>query len=198
MLARGGARRGRRDLPDGPTPGSGADSGPTADPESVARSIVLRKLTASPRTRAQLSADLAARDVPGDVAVRVLDRFTEVGLVDDAAFADLWVRSRLASKGLSRQVLRRELRAKGVDDELIAEAVEQVSPDDELSAARTLVAKRLPSTRRLTPEARQRRLVGLLARKGYPGGLALSVVRAALAADGDPEPAAGTGSAADG
>lgn len=160
-----------------------AASGPDADPESVARSIVLRKLTAAPRTRAQLETDLARRDVPEQVVERVLDRFTEVGLVDDAAFADLWVRSRHASRGLSRRALGQELRAKGVDQETVAMAVDQLDDDDELTAARALVARKLPSTRSLAPEARMRRLVGQLARKGYPGGLAVRTVREALATE---------------
>ncbi|MGH3973165.1 MAG: regulatory protein RecX, partial [Pseudonocardiaceae bacterium] len=100
----------------GPTPGSLADATPEADPESVARGLVLRKLTAAPRTRAQLADDLAGRGVPDGVAHRVLDRFTEVGLVDDAAFAESWVRSRHLGRGLSRRALSHELRTKGVDD----------------------------------------------------------------------------------
>ena len=168
---------------DGPTPGSAADRTPDADPESVARGIVLRRLTASPRTRAQLAADLAARNVPADVAAGVLDRFTEVGLVDDAAFADLWVRSRHAGRGLSRRALAAELRRKGVADETAQEALAGVGPDEERAAAETLVAKRLPRTRGQAYEVRVRRLTGMLARKGYPGGLALAVVRDALAAE---------------
>ena len=150
---------------------------------TVARRIVLRKLTAAPRTRAQLADDLAARDVPDDVAERVLDRFTEVGLVDDEAFADAWVRSRAASRGLSRRALSHELRHKGVDDDAVAAAVEQISADDEAATARRLVDRRLAGTRGLTYEARVRRLAGMLARKGYPGGMALSVVRDAIAQD---------------
>ena len=107
--------------PTGPTPGSPADAGPEPDPESVARTIVLRRLTDAPRSRAELAADLAARNVPVEVSDRVLDRFTEVGLVDDAAFASEWVRSRHATRGLSRSALRRELRGKGVDDETVAD-----------------------------------------------------------------------------
>jgi len=182
-------RRTRRTFgsgPDGPTPGSGADDAPEPDPESVARSIVLRKLTVAPRSRAQLADDLAARDVPDEVAEAVLDRFTEVGLVDDAAFAEMWVRTRHAGRGLSRSALRRELRAKGVDDETVAEAVETIGDDAEVDAARALVARRLPGMRNLPAEVRMRRLVGQLARKGYPGGLALRVVREALA---DEQPA---------
>ncbi|MGZ4639118.1 MAG: regulatory protein RecX [Actinomycetes bacterium] len=172
-------------LPDrpagGPTPGSGADDGPDANPESVARTILLRKLTAAPRTRAQLAADLRRRAVPDDVAERVLDRFVEVGLINDAAFADEWVRSRHATRGLSRRALAHELRTKGVDDELAAAALDRLDDDDERSAAQALVAKRLPSLRGHDTQVQTRRLVGMLARKGYPGGLAMQVVRAAVA-----------------
>jgi regulatory protein len=149
---------------------------------------VLRRLTAAPRSRAQLEADLAARDVPDEVAQRVLDRFTEVGLVDDAAFAESWVRSRHAGRGLSRRALRHELRQKGVDDETAGAAVEGIGPDQEAAAAAALVARRLPATRGLPYEARVRRLAGLLARKGYPGGMSLQVVRDALAAEGATDP----------
>jgi regulatory protein len=185
------ARRTRRSRggPDGPTPGSPADLTPDADPESAARGIVLRKLTAAPRSRAQLEADLAAREVPDDVAKRVLDRFTEVGLVDDAAFAESWVRSRHAGRGLSRRALRHELRQKGVDDETAGAAVEEIGPDEESAAAAALVARRLPATRGLAAEVRVRRLAGMLARKGYPGGMSLQVVRDALAAEGAADPA---------
>jgi regulatory protein len=169
-------------LPDGPPPGGAADDVPEANPESVARSIVLRKLTAAPRTRAQLADDLRRRAVPDEVATKVLDRFTEVGLIDDRAFADGWVRSRHAQRGLSRSALAHELRHKGVADEMVADAVSVVGDDDERAAAEALVARRLPGLRRFDREIQLRRLVGMLARKGYPGGLAMQVVRAALAA----------------
>ena len=164
------------DGPDGPPR-------PEADPESVARAIVLRKLTMAPKTRAQLADDLRSRDVPDDVAERVLDRFSAVGLVDDEAFAQAWVSSRHTSRGLARRALSHELRHRGVDDETVAEAVGAISPDDEWTAARDLVARRLPSSRGLPREARMRRLAGMLARKGYSGGLAMAVVRDALSTE---------------
>jgi regulatory protein len=171
--------------PDGPTPGSSADAVPDANPESVARSIVLRKLTAAPKTRAQLADDLRRRAVPDDVAERVLDRFTEVGLVDDDAFAAGWVRARQATRGLSRRALTHELRHKGVADDVVANAVAAVDDDDERAAAEALVARRLQSMRGLDATVVTRRLVGMLARKGYPSGLALQVVREALRAAQD-------------
>lgn len=163
-------------------PGSPDDDLPEANPESVARTIVLRKLTAAPRTRAQLADDLRRRAVPDEVATKVLDRFTEVGLIDDRAFADSWVRSRHAMRGLSRSALAHELRNKGVADDLVAEAVSEVGDDAERTAAEALVARRLPALQRLDREVQLRRLVGMLARKGYPGGLAMQVVRTALEA----------------
>ena len=173
--------------PDQPTPGTAADETPEADPESVAKGIVLRRLTAAPRSRAELAADLAARDVPDDVATRVLDRFTEVGLVDDQAYAQLLVRTRRDSRGLARRALQQELRRKGVGDEEAAAALDGITLDDEVATAEALVARRLPSTRGLPYETRVRRLAGLLARKGYGSGLALRVVRDALAAESDAE-----------
>ena len=106
----------------------------------MARGICLRALTGAPKTRSQLAELLARRGVPEEAAEAVLDRFTEVGLIDDAAFARAWVSSRQAGRGLARRALQAELRAKGVDPEVAAEAVELVDDDDERAAARTLVA----------------------------------------------------------
>jgi regulatory protein len=185
----GQARRGRRG-PHGPTPGSAADTTPDADPESVARAICLRQLTLGPRTRAQLAETLRSRAVPGPAAERVLDRLVEVGLVDDAAYAQSWVRSRHAGRGLARRALAHELRHRGVADEVAAEALDTLDPDEERATALALVSRRLPATRGLPPEARTRRLAGLLARKGYPAALAHRTVQEALAAEGGGEPAA--------
>ena len=139
----------------------------------------------APRSRAQLEDKLAAKDAPPDVVQRVLDRFEEVGLVDDVVYAEMLVRSQHAGRGLGRRALAHELRRKGVDDEVAREALEQVDADDEEQTARALVARRLPATRGLPRDKRIARLSGMLARKGYPGGLAMRVVREALDADQD-------------
>ena len=85
-----------------------------ADPEQVARTILLRRLEAAPRTRAELATTLRERNVPDEVALRVLDRFEEVGLIDDRVFARMWVESRQRGRNLSGRALRSELRRKGV------------------------------------------------------------------------------------
>jgi regulatory protein len=148
--------------------------GPDADPEAVARKILLDQLTGQARSRSELAGKLAKKRVPDDLAERLLDRFEEVGLVDDQAFARAWVQSRQPGKGLARRALAQELRRKGVDDEVARVALDEVDPDDEVEAARRLVRRRLRSTAGL----------GLLARKGYPAGVCFRVVREELAALG--------------
>jgi len=155
-------------------------AGPPEDPEGVARQILLRRLTEQPRTRAELATALAKRRVPDEVAARVLDRFGEVGLVDDAAFARAWVESRHGGRGLGRRALAHELRRKGVDNEVAQEAVAAVGDDEELAAAKSLVDRKLPGLRRLDRARAERRLMGLLGRRGFPLGLARSIVRDAL------------------
>jgi regulatory protein len=154
--------------------------GPDADPESVARTILLDQLTGRARSRSELAGKLAAKGVPDDVADRLLSRFEEVGLIDDEAFARSWVQSRQAGKGLARRALAQELRRKGVDDEVVRDALDEVDPDDEVEAARMLVRRKLRSVARVDHATAVRRLSGMLARKGYPAGVAFRVVREEL------------------
>lgn len=180
------AKRRRTERPGGSPDSSRAEKElPPQDPAERARAICLRLLTGTPRTRKQLADALAKRDVPEDVAADVLSRFEDVGLINDAAFADAWVESRHHGRGLARRALARELRTKGVDPDLIDEAVGQLDSEQEEATARELVARKLRSTRGMERDRRVRRLAGMLARKGYPQGVALRVVKQALEAEGE-------------
>ncbi|MET8831262.1 recombination regulator RecX [Streptomyces sp. NPDC004610] len=192
----GGTRGGRGRRRRGSAEPSGTDEGsssssraekgePSGDPAERARAICLRLLTGTPRTRKQLADALRKREIPDEVADEVLSRFEEVGLIDDSAFADAWVESRHHGRGLARRALARELRTKGVDSALIDAAVGQLDADQEETTARELVARKLRATRGLDRDKRLRRLAGMLARKGYPEGLALRVVRQALEEEGE-------------
>jgi regulatory protein len=154
----------------------------------VARKILLDQLTGQARSRKELADRLARKNVPADVATRLLDRFEEVGLVDDDAFARSWIASRQPGKGLARRALAQELRRKGVDDEVAREALDEIDPADEEAAARALVRKKLRSLGRVDDATATRRLVGMLARKGYGSGLSFAVVREELAAAGRADP----------
>jgi len=124
---------------------------------------------------------MARRGVPEDVATAVLDRFTEVGLIDDEAFATAWVDSRHAGRALGKRALSAELRRRGVEDETIKHAVDTVTDEDEQAAARALVQRKLATMSGLPKDTQTRRLVGMLARKGFSQGLALRVIRDLLA-----------------
>jgi regulatory protein len=165
----------------GPTPGSSADDVPHADPDSVARSILLRQLTMGPRTEAQLRQALQRRSVPEDVADAVVRRFIEVGLIDDASYAQEFVRSAGSAGTLSRRGVQYRLRQKGVSEDVVADAVGQIDPASERSAALDLALRRAARMAEVDPATRRRRLLGLLARRGYPSDIVHGVVDEVLA-----------------
>ncbi|MGL4177829.1 MAG: regulatory protein RecX [Dermatophilaceae bacterium] len=150
------------------------------DPHDWARQIVLRQLTAAPRSRSQLEQALRRRHCPDDIATTVLDRMTEVGLVDDTAYAGMLVRSRQTGRGLARRALAQELRRKGIDDDTAKAALDDVDSRQEEERARQLVTKKLRTMTGLDPVVQTRRLAGMLARKGYDADVARRVVHEAV------------------
>jgi regulatory protein len=176
-----GRRRRPNDVATAQPPPGDPEQHP-GDPEAVARTICLRLLTMRARSRAELADALSARDVPDDAAARVLDRFVEVGLIDDAALAAGLAGAQHNERGLARRAVAQKLRQRGLADEL-DEALSGIDADSERARACELVARRRRALAGLPPEVQARRLVSLLARKGYSSGLAYSVVREALAAE---------------
>ncbi len=147
------------------------------DPEAVAKAICLRLLTGAARPRAALAAALARKGIPEDVARRVLDRLTEVGLIDDEAYAQSFVASRHRHGGLGAGALREELKRKGVDSRIAASAVTVIDRDAEYQRARALLERRVDSTMAHGVDTARRRMLGLLARRGYSADVAQRVVQ---------------------
>ena len=154
------------------------------DPVQRAKEICLRLLQFRPRTRAELQQALGRKGVEEGVAERVLGRLDEVGLIDDKAFAEVWVRSRHTYEGLGRRAIATELRRKGVEESVTAEAVATVDHEAEEERARQLVRKKLRAMTGVDDAAVVRRLVGMLARKGYTEGMSFRVVRDELRSAG--------------
>jgi regulatory protein len=143
----------------------------------------LRLLTARARTRAELAERLAKRGYPDDVSDRVLDRLAAAGLVDDADFAEQWVSSRRAHAGKGKRALVAELRTKGVDDDVIAAVLADIDTGAERGRAEQLVRTRL-RREKLDDDLRvSRRLVAMLARRGYSQSMACDVVSVELATE---------------
>lgn len=179
MEARSG-RQGRR------VRRSPADLPPAARYEA-AREVVLKSLTVCARTRGQLAATLARKGFDEATAMAVLDRLTEVGLIDDAAYAELLVRTRVAERGLAPAAIASELARKGVDSHIVQAAVARIDTDQQRQMASQLAVKRARSLTNCPRQVAWRRLTSMLARKGYPAQLVSEVVAQALADWAEPE-----------
>jgi len=153
---------------------------------SFAKEIVVRKLSERAHGRGELAQALAKKQVPEGVVEATLATFEAAGLIDDEDFARSWVQARQRGKGLSSRALANELRTKGVDDDLAKDVIAELDPEVELEAAHRLVRTKLRSMSRFDDTTKTRRLVGMLARKGYPSQLAFSVVRQELGAEEQP------------
>lgn len=171
------------------------DTRTPAAQEAQAKDVCLRLLTDRARSRAELAKKLADKGYTEEVSTRVLDRLTAVGLVDDASFAAQWVHSRHTFSGKGKRALAMELRTKGVSPELAAQALDQIDGEDERERATDLVRRKLrtmsldfpvdgPGGRSSERERTVRRLVSMLARRGYPQGMAFDIVKTELAQAG--------------
>ncbi|HEV7205595.1 MAG TPA: regulatory protein RecX [Jatrophihabitans sp.] len=158
---------------------------PPGDPETVARSICLRQLEHRARSRGELAQTLRKRGVPDDAAVRVLDRFEEVGLIDDTALAGMMAGAQHRERGLARRAIAAKLGQRGFEAEAVGAALAGIDADDERARGLELVVKRQRALAALPPEVQTRRLVGLLARKGYAPGMSYDIVREVLSGAAD-------------
>jgi regulatory protein len=133
-----------------------------------------------------LAGQLAKRGYPDDVSTRVLDRLADVGLIDDADFAEQWVHSRRVNAGKGKRALAAELHTKGIDNDVITSVLSDINPAAERDRAEELVRKKL-RRENLGDEAADarvtRRLVGMLARRGFSQGMAYDVVSVELAGE---------------
>ena len=143
----------------------------------AAKQVLLRRLSHAPRTRKELAKDLKDKDISDEVANVALDRFEEVGLINDQALASKYVSSQHERKGIGKNALRQQLRAKGVSDDVALEAISQISDDQEFQAAFALACKKIRSLQRDDAKTQLRKIVGVLARKGYSSNLAFRVAK---------------------
>lgn len=157
--------------------------------ERLCRETALRLLSTRARSRYEIEENLRRKELPDDAIAHVMDRFEEVGLIDDEAFAHAWVESRNRSKGYASARLSQELRRKGIGEEHIAAALEQLDGDDLRAQAEQLALKRLGHSDlppdcygpdRKEREKVMRRIVSHLQRKGYAPGMCMAATRAAM------------------
>jgi regulatory protein len=149
--------------------------------EERARSIVLKLLERGPKSSSELASALEKHEIPSEIASQVIARFTEVELIDDAAFAQQVVDASRRTKGLARSMVKRKLADKGLDQEIINQVANEISDEDELAVATEVAIKRLGQLLKLEPEVRNRRLIGFLQRRGFGSGVVFAAIREAEA-----------------
>jgi len=137
--------------------------------------------------RARSSSELARSLVrKGEEKAHVdwaIARLQEQGLLDDAAFARAFTRSKVVGGKQSRRRVEQELARKGVARTVAGEAIDDVFEDeavDQRSIVEEAARKKLRSLAGLDPAVQRRRLYAFLARRGYD----LDDIRAAIESAG--------------
>ena len=158
------------------------------DPYTRAKTIVYNQLAYSAKTRGQLRKKLQAEGFDAELIEPLLDKFEVAKLIDDAEYAQTFVAQKSRTKKLSRAALRRELAERGVHGEEAENALAQRTDEQEREDAAELVRKKLRPGMDLSDRAEKdrvtRRLLGMLARRGYSSSVSMSVIREELAAYG--------------
>lgn len=159
-----------------------------ADPYTRAKTIVYNQLAYSAKTRGQLRKKLQSEGFEAELIEPLLDKFEAAKLIDDAEYAETFVRQKSRTKKLSRAALRRELAERGVRGEEAENALAQRTDEQEREDAAELVRKKLRPGMDLSDRAEKdrvtRRLLGMLARRGYSSSVSMSVIREELATYG--------------
>lgn len=149
--------------------------------EQRARNVLLYQLSRSVKSAKQCREILEKREIDSEIAERVVQRYIEVGLIDDFSYAQTIVSSRRRFKGLSKTAIKRELNEKGIAPALIESATDALDAESELEAATDLAIKRIGRLANLERQVRERRLMGYLARKGYGSAQIVPAMKAAEA-----------------
>ena len=154
----------------------------------LAHEAALRLLSVRERSASELRLRLRKKGFSSEPIESVLERLAEVGLQDDRRFAAAFASDAADLRGVSARRIQLDLRARGVDPELAAAAA-TVHPDEEETRARDLARKRARGMSSLAPEVRARRLIGLLARRGYPADICRRVANEVAGARGEDDEA---------
>lgn len=145
--------------------------------QRLATDTIYRLLAVRARSRSELMHALRRKEIDEEIAESVLRKFVDAGLVDDTAFAEHWVDARQRYQKLGRTALGFELRRKGIDEQTVAETLSNLDDDSEAERARELVRGKLSRMTAIDVTAKRRRLLSMLARKGYSESLAIRIVR---------------------
>jgi regulatory protein len=160
------------------------------DDVAEAIAFVRTSTSAAPQAEGRLRSKLVDRGWSTAVIDATLDRARRERLVDDPAMAAALVAERRA-KGHAVARIRRDLRERGFDDAVLSVALGGAEREDPEAAAFAVARDKAAGLTGLTAETAFRRVVGHVARRGYPEGLARKVAREAVFTARDAERTAG-------
>jgi len=136
------------------------------------------------RASRELARSLVRKGEPKELVDRAIERLTEQGLLDDAAFAESFTRAKVIGAQQSRRRVQQDLARKGVAREVTDAAIATVFDEEQVDQREIVeqaARKKLASLRKLDPVVRRRRLYAFLARRGYDS----DDIRAAMDAVGE-------------
>ncbi|WP_432789048.1 regulatory protein RecX [Brevibacterium sp. K11IcPPYGO002] len=158
------------------------DEAPDFDADyAQAKKTAMNMLAMRDHSSDELRKKLLKRDLMPEAIDVLIEKLQNSRLLNDEEFAHRFARAQRENRKLSRSVLKRELSKKGISPELASEAVADIDGEEEL--AREVAEKKAASTRRLDYAVRERRILGMLARRGFPSAICIKVTRDVLADD---------------
>jgi regulatory protein len=149
--------------------------------EEDIRSFVLKKLERTAQPSGKVREALVAKGFAKEIFEPIIDRFIEVGLIDDYALAKSYVDHSLTRKGKSKTMIARELRDKGLTADAVNEAIATIDADRESDAANAIAEQKIRSLTRFDQAERSKKLAAFLSRKGYASNVVWAAVRHAEA-----------------
>ena len=125
------------------------------------------------RSEKEIRQNLTKHDVPEDIIERVVDRLRGASLVNDWDFASQWVENRVQFKPRGKRALSSELFQKGIGNEIIEDVLAELN-EEELAYA--CARSRITKFTGMEKKAFQKKLSGLLTRRGFPYHVTKDVV----------------------
>jgi regulatory protein len=145
---------------------SEAEARALQETDSVAQAVnsAARFLAHRPRSTAEVRRNLTEKDFPEAVIEAALARLTDLGYLDDRAFAAYWIDNRVQFKPLGPRALRHELRRHGVPEAIIEDALQTVDAAASAYSAAASQRRRLRGSNRAAFRAR---VGAFLQRRGF-------------------------------
>jgi regulatory protein len=146
----------------------------TRSDEQRALELAYRHINRRERTVSEVRARLERTGLSGAPVVAALDELCQLGYLDDARYARVFVEDKRSLEGWGRERIERALLERGIDRDTV-EAALTTAPDDDLVRAVALIERRFSTP---PEELRDRqRALGMLLRKGYDSDTAYEAVR---------------------